>query len=77
MATARPAVTRLPAAASTSTSAATVANGGVKASVPTAVSGTAVESDDLCDCGHPAANHRVAAACRYAGACGCVGFTPR
>ncbi len=74
---ARPTVTRKPSVASTQAATVTAAGGGAKATPPPSVVGDAVETDDLCDCGHPVASHPGTTACRYAGACGCVGFTPR
>ena len=79
MASARPTVMRIPSVISTAAAVVASAVGGVKATRPPTFVGSAVEVDDLCNCGHDSgASHKGAAAvCRYAGACGCVGFTPR
>ena len=77
MASARPTVMRLPSVVSTAAAVVASAVGGVKATPPPTFVGSAVEVDDLCNCGHASMTHPGAVACRYAGACGCVGFTPR
>ena len=79
MASARPTVMRLPSVVSTAAAVVSTAVGGVKATPPPTFVGSAVEVDDLCHCGHEAgASHKGATAvCRYASACGCVGFQPR
>ena len=78
MATARPTVSRL---ATTTTAPATKVNPatGVTTNVPPATSGSAIEADDLCNCGHAyAAQHpSSSAACSFARQCGCMGLQPR